>query len=330
MYHDYYHWQKTTTISALGSDPDGTYTGVNNKMPAKKLLITGSNGFLGSNLVQFFSQNKNFEIFSTSQKKSVLHDTKNFYQGNLQDLAFVKDLFSAIKPDLVINTVSLVNVDLCEEQPSLAYDITVRTTQNIAEAAEEQSSRLIYISTDHLFDGKKSMYTEDDIPAPVNEYGRTKLLAEQKTIQANPNAAIVRTNFFGWSPKGHTQTFGEWVYTNLKEQRPITLFTNYYFTPIEVHYLAEAIETVIGSEFFGIMNIAGSERCSKYEFGIRLAELAGFDKSIITPQEVSANSFKAPRQPDLSLSVKKFEQYYQKQIPGLDACLQRFLDSRNV
>lgn len=298
-------------------------------MPAKKLLITGSNGFLGSNLVQFFSQNKDFEVFSTSQRRSILHDARNFYQGDLQDRVFVKDLFSAIKPDLVINTVSLVNVDQCEEQPALAYNITVQTAQNAAQAANETGCRLFYISTDHLFDGKKSMYTEEDTPAPVNEYGKTKLLAEQKTLLAVPASTIIRTNFFGWSPRGHAPTFGEWVFTNLQEHKPMTLFTDYYFTPIEVTYLAEAIRTVSATDFSGIINIAGSERCSKYEFGMMLAEVAGLDSSHIRATRIAPDSFKARRQKDLSLSNRKFEEISHKKIPLLKENIQQFLKSRS-
>lgn len=297
-------------------------------MSAKRLLITGSNGFLGSNLIRFFSANREYHVFATSQRDSTCDLPENsFQQGDLSDPAFVQDLFSTIKPDLVINTVSLVNVDLCEEQPELAKKITVDTAHNVARASCREGSRLIYISTDHLFDGKKACYSEEDLPAPVNTYGKTKLMAEATTQQLLSDSVIIRTNFFGWSPRGHIQTFGEWVYSNLEQKRPMTLFTNYYFSPIEVHYLSEAIDLVLKSDFSGIVNIAGSERCSKFEFGLRLARLTGYDASIITPAEVSGTSFKAPRQPDLSLSVTKFENRYQVKSPGLDACLRRFLDS---
>jgi len=293
----------------------------------KKILITGSNGFLGSNLADFFSGHPNYQVFSTSQHLPVSAEAKTFFQGSLLDTGFVRNVFSATEPDIVINTVSLVNVDQCEEKPALAYDITVKTAGNLAAAAEEHKCRVCYISTDHLFDGKKPFYSEQDTPSPINEYGKTKLLAEQETMAGATDPVIIRTNFFGWSPRNHPPTFGEWLYDNLKEQRPMTLFTNYYFSPIEVHYLAEAIDLILKSDFSGIMNIAGSERCSKYEFGMRLARLTGFDASVITPAEVSGISFKAPRQPDLSLSVTKFEHRYQVKTPGLDACLRRFLDS---
>jgi dTDP-4-dehydrorhamnose reductase len=294
-----------------------------------KIIITGSNGFLGSNLVRYFSQKSKYRVFSTSQKRSVNPELNDFMQGNLLDPPFVDRLFSTIQPDIVINTVSLVNVDQCEENPELANAITVDTAENIAHASERYGCRLIYISTDHLFDGKKSMYTEEDIPAPVNIYGKTKLLAESRTLKHIADAVIVRTNFFGWSPPGHPPTFGEWMYNNLKEEKPMNLFTDYYFTPIEVTYLAEAIETVIMSDFSGIINIAGSERCSKYEFGMMLAKIAGIDAKTIIPTTVTEKSFKAPRQPDLSLSTMKFNRLYHKKIPGLRQNLERFLETRS-
>lgn len=295
-----------------------------------KILITGSNGFLGSNLVSHFSQKSKYRVFSTSQKRSVNPKLNDFIQGNLLDTSFVDYLFSTVQPDLIINTVSLVNVDQCEENPDLATAITVDTAENIAQASDRYGCRLIYISTDHLFGGKKSMYTEEDIPAPVNIYGKTKLLAEVRTLQHVADAVIVRTNFFGWSPPGHPPTFGEWMYNNLKEKKPMNLFTDYYFTPIEVTHLAEAIETVAASHVSGIINISGSERCSKYDFGIALAEECGFDSGPITPATIESASFKAPRQQDLSLSTEKFKNIFKKELPALHQSIKKFCRDRET
>jgi dTDP-4-dehydrorhamnose reductase len=294
----------------------------------KKILITGSNGFLGSNLVHYFSQQIGYQVFTTSQRASVDPGLSNFHEGSLLDKIFVNRLFSAIKPDLVINTVSLVNVDQCQEQPALAHKITVQTAENIAQVANRYGSRLIYISTDHLFDGKKSLYTEEDFPNPVNMYGITKLLAEKKNQQFDPGSIIVRTNFFGWSPKGHAPTFGEWLYNNLKEQIPMNLFTDYFFTPIEVTYLAEAIQTVAESNFSGIINIAGSERCSKYEFGIELAKICGFDPGHIHPTKIVPDSFKTPRQQDLTLSVEKFRKIFKMDLPNLHQSIEQSIGKK--
>jgi dTDP-4-dehydrorhamnose reductase len=109
----------------------------------------------------------------------------------------------------------------------------------------------------------------------------------------------------------------------------MNLFTDYYFTPIEVTYLAEAIQTVAESNFSGIINIAGSERCSKYEFGMMLAEITGFDSSLIRATQIAPDSFKARRQEDLSLSNRKYQEIFHKKIPLLKENIKRFLKNRS-
>jgi len=221
-----------------------------------------------------------------------------------------------------------VNLERCEEEPEYARKIAVNTAVNIARSAKDQGARLIFISTDHLFDGKSSMYSEEDVPAPVNVYGRMKLEAEEKVLQLVPGAAIVRTNFYGWSPPSHPATFGEWVYNSLKNRTPIKLFTNYYFTPIEVTHLAEALEEVARSSFCGIINIAGSERCSKYDFGIALSRVFGLDPSSITAGTMEVGAFKARRQQDLSISTEKYKRLFKKELPGLREGLLRFYKNK--
>lgn len=293
-----------------------------------KILITGSNGFLGSNLVRFFSAKQECEVYGTSHHPSYFPEIPNFTMGDLLDAGFVDNLFKDIRPDIVINTVSLANVDLCEEDPESAYELTVKTAKNVAQAAKRYKSRLIYISTDHLFQGDRPMYTEDDAPAPVNIYGKMKVKAESTSMQIYSNTVIVRTNFFGWSHSHHTQTFGEWLYNSLNKKISINLYTDYYFTPIEVTYLAEALETLALSDFTGIINIAGSERCSKYDFGIGMSKVFGLDPSVIHSGKIEINTFKAKRQKDLSLSTEKFRKIFGRKLPGMGESLRKFYETK--
>lgn len=244
------------------------------------------------------------------------------------DAAFVGQLLSTVKPDIIINTVGPVDLDKCERDSKLAYMLTVQTAENVAQSAQRYGAHLIYISTDHLFSGSRPMYLEEDEPAPQNVYGKMKLQAEARTLAIHPNTVIVRTNFYGWSPRHHPPTFGEWVYDSLRQRTTINLFTDYYFTPLEATHLAEALERVANSEFKGVINIASSERCSKYDFGIALAKVFNLDPSPIRPGTIDAAPFEAKRQRDLSLSTERFKRIFNQNLPTLHEGLQRFYENK--
>ena len=287
-----------------------------------RILVTGSTGFLGSNLICFFS-GRNYEVIGSSRRE-MNFDFEN-YAGDLSERRFTDRLVSSSSPDIIINTVSLANVDECERDPGYAYRIVVETAEKIAESAKEYGSDLVYISTDHLYDGRGSLYREEDELNPINEYGRLKKIAEDVTRSVYPGSMIVRTNFFGWSPPWHVNTFGEWMYENLKDQNEMNLFTDYYYTPIEVGHLAGIIEKVIGTDFSGTINIAGADRCSKYDFGIRMAELGDFDSSCIHPSTLAKSGLVSKRPGDLSLSTERLRTVFNIIPPGLDECILSFL-----
>ncbi|AGB02342.1 SDR family oxidoreductase [Methanoregula formicica] len=292
-----------------------------------KILITGANGFLGANLTRQFFNRPETSVILTSRNTPLwlVKDTMPFFPGNLLDERFVEKLLVKENPDIVINTVSLVNVDLCEENPDLARQITVDSARILAKAAKKTGSRMVHISTDQVFDGEKSFYTEEDMPNPINQYGKTKLEAEHQILRYLQDAMIIRTNFFGWSPCGHAPTFGEWVYQCLYERKVMQLFTNFYFSPIEVTSLAGTIDSLISTDFAGILHVCGSERCSKFDFGVQLAKETGFDPSSIVAYEMDSSTLRAKRPKDMSLSVKRCESLLHTRLPTLQESIEKFV-----
>ena len=292
-----------------------------------KLLITGCNGFLGSSLVKYFSK-INYDIIGTSLSKQTHHQFLHYISGDLSDKGFVNSLMSSFKPDIIINTVALVDLDLCEIQKNNSYKTNVQTAINLSDSLT-QNIHLIHISSDHLFDGKKSFYTEEDDPQPLNVYATTKFLAERECMIRHPNTTIIRTNIIGWSPPDHKNTFAEWIYYNLKDNLAINMFIDYFFTPIEVNIFSEVLGHIFVSNLRGILNVAGIERCSKYEFGILLAKLLGFDTSLIIPTKMDSYNFKANRPKDLSLSTNKFSENFNYKLPNLKESLISFNKNRS-
>lgn len=298
--------------------------------PAMKLLITGGNGLLGSNLIWYFSSMPGWDVVATSLNESACVPSCEFISGDLADPVFARRLLDETAPDVVINTVALVDIEKCENEPELAARVNITTAKNLAEALNGKGCRLIHVSTDHFFNGAKSFYTEDDSTGPVNNYGRSKLEAEGACLENHANTAVIRTNFYGWCRGAHRQTFGEWMYRSLRDRVPIKLFTDFYFTPIEVDHLAQAIETVSKSDFTGVINIAGSERVSKYDFGLAMAAVFGFSLENVVPMRLNAGAFSVQRPADLSLSTDKFVKIFGRELPDLKAGLKLFKETMST
>jgi dTDP-4-dehydrorhamnose reductase len=219
---------------------------------------------------------------------------------NLEDVNRLAIQLDEIAPDLVVHTAGLTSVDRCEEDPVGARHANAVLARNVAEATASRHIKLVHISTDHLFAGTRSGYREDDTPEPLNEYARSKLLAEEWVVQADPGALIVRTNFFGWSHAGR-QSFSDWIIYSLRAGKTITLFDDVYFTPILADTLATVSHRLVEHASGGIFNLVGDERVSKYEFAVRLAQAFDLPGTLIQRGKIRGAGLYAKRPSDMSL-----------------------------
>ena len=195
----------------------------------------------------------------------------------------------------------------------------------IANACKLMNIKFVHISTDHLFDGKNSFYHEDNPKSPLNIYGKTKDNAEEKILLENPQALIVRTNFFGWGTS-YRHSFSDWIIKSLRESSAIKLFSDVYFTPIHIEELVKIIHILIDKNKQGIFNVVSKERISKFEFGIKIANIFKYPLSLISPISVEDISLMAQRPKDMSLSTKKILDEINYQIKGIE---NQLLDLKN-
>lgn len=269
---------------------------------AKKLLIAGGSGLLGSNLAR--AARDGFEVSATYNRHRVVMPGCELVNLEVDRPEQVRDLFTRTRPDFVVNTIAVVNVDYCEEHPEEAWRINVAGAENIARAAKEVGATLIHISTDSVFDGRKGHYSEKDAVGPINVYARTKAAAEGRVRSCSDDCLIVRTAFYG---KGAVEGNGlaEWVETSLKEGRQIHGFTDVFFSPISARNLSQAILEMAGGGLTGTYHVAGSQRCSKYDFARQIALSLGYDPDLILPSVLSDAKLKAPRPKDISLDITK-------------------------
>jgi dTDP-4-dehydrorhamnose reductase len=221
-----------------------------------------------------------------------------------------------IKPDLVIHTVALTDVDRCEQESDLAQYINAELAQNVAQACGRLGIKLVHISTDHLFDGKKAFCTELDTVCPVNIYGKTKALAEELVLGACPYALVVRTNFYGWGPP-YRQSFSDWIIQSLSAGKPLNLFGDVFYTPILIDSLVQFSHELIRLDASGVFNLVGNDRISKYEFGIAVAKCFGLNRDLIKLTSMGDRQSLVRRPLDMSLCNKKYKNSISHIVNGL-------------
>ena len=176
-------------------------------------------------------------------------------------------------PDVVIHAGAYTDVDGAEREPARAMAINAEGTARVAQAAEQVGARLLYISTDYVFDGKKgSPYAEDDRPAPLNVYGRSKLAGEKEALAGCTNVLVVRTAWlYGNAGRNFVKTI-----MALADERPVLrVVADQHGCPTRAEDLAKAISALIGNEIQGILHVTNEGECSWYEFAQEIIRLSG-------------------------------------------------------
>lgn len=277
------------------------------EMAKERLLITGGSGFLGGNIAKMTA--KSFDVFATYNSHPNRIGECRFLPLDIRDKTQVVSVFNKIKPDLVIHTAGLVDVDYCESHPEEAVGVNVDGTRNVVMGTQGVGAKMIYISTDSVFDGKKGMYIEEDTPNPISVYAKTKLEGEKIVQQWLPSSIIIRTAFYGWHLINTSNlSLAEWIVNGLRGKRYLKMFTDVYFTPIFTNGLVKALVGMYRKEFSGIYHVGGGKRCSKFAFGQEIARTFGIDECYIQPSSIDDVGLGAPRPYDASLDNTKISQ----------------------
>ncbi|GAX60214.1 dTDP-4-dehydrorhamnose reductase [Candidatus Scalindua japonica] len=232
-----------------------------------KILITGSNGMLGTDLVDLFKNRK----ASLDPNPQVIEAPYEVLDITLEDK--VSGFISTQKPDIIVNCAAFTNVDKCETERGTAFNVNAVGPKYIVAAAKECGARLIHISTDFVFDGNGDRpYTEEDQTNPLSEYGRTKLEGE-KNIQSHCNSyLIVRTSWlFGHKGINFAATMLE-LSSKYKE---LSIVTDEIGSPTFTPDLAKALLTLINHKCEGIINVSNYGSCSRYEWAEYIFKVMG-------------------------------------------------------
>ncbi len=286
-----------------------------------RLLITGVTGLLGINLAWEALQ-AGHEIVGVG-RRALPQAPFRVLSLDLAVPGAAEAAFRIARPDAVVHTAALADLDACERQPALAARLNAELPGEIAALAAREGIPLVHISTDAVFDGQRGDYTEDDAPHPLSVYARTKLAGERAVQQTNPAAAVLRVNFFGWSLSGR-RSLAEWFLNNLQEGRTVRGFTDVVFCPLLANHLASLILAVLEHRLHGLYH-ALSPRClSKYAFGVALAEQFGYDAAHIQPASVAEAGLAARRAHNLALRSDKLARALKRPLPSWEDGLAAF------
>lgn len=287
------------------------------------MLITGVSGLLGSNLA--FCLKDAYDIVGVYYEHKVDIGGIRVVNADLTDKNHVHELMKKTNPDIVIHSAAQADVDACEEYPEEARRINVSGTQNLIEQMNGAEPKLIFISTDLVYDGIKGDFTEEDPVNPLNCYGETKREAEKEVIKKK-NALILRTNFFGWNVRNRVKySLGELTIHELTQNKEMCGFTDCHFSSIYTFELAKLLDLAIKKNLSGIYNCASSSSMSKYEFVTGIANRLNFKQDLIKPISIDDFDFKAKRSKNLSLNVSKFENDINSVIPSIEESIDHFV-----
>lgn len=292
-----------------------------------RIGITGASGMLGTSLVSHLS--KRHDMFATSRGKGIEGQNIEWNCFDLTNAALLNQWLEEVRPDMIIHCAAIINVDACEDNVEIATRLHVETTKIIANYLDANNGRLIYISTDSVFDGKKQdPYSEGDIPNPINAYAKTKVAGEKVTLSIK-NGLALRVNIIGWTQEGRT-SFAEWMLKSLIDSTPLNLFHDVYFSPLTVEELSLIIEKIIYNPIFGLYHCASSDSISKYDFGKKMAEIFQLSDSNISRVSVDEMHFRAKRPKNMALNSDKLSDQLKYDIPDAVDSIVRMKNQYNI
>ena len=284
----------------------------------ERILVTGATGLLGRQLVEVLS--KKYEVIPTYHAGAMRPDSVRM---DIVDRDMVFRVIGEMRPWAVVHSAAETDVDKCETNKEWAWSVNVGGTSIIAEGCVKVGAKLIYISTDYVFDGARGLYREDDRPNPLNYYGLTKLRGEESVRRTCPSYVVARTSvLYGWHPK--RLNFATWVINSLRSGKRISVVDDHYNSPTLADSLAEGILEVVGRDVGGFFHVCGKERISRYEFAIRIADIFGLDKSLIARARMDdLKAWIARRPRDSSLCVERAERELGVDLLSVDEGLRR-------
>ena len=273
-------------------------------------LILGSTGMLGQAIMKVF-RDKGKKVLGLSRRNAEICI-------DIQDDELLLKKLDELKPKYIINTIAIVNLEYCEQNPGHSYNVNSRVSAILSNYCANHKIKYIFISTDHYYNDQNQLkHTEEEPIYLINEYARSKYLGEILTL-INKESLVIRTNIVGFRKQVSRPTFVEWVIKALKNAEKVTMFDDFYTSSIDVMSFSEALYQLIETGASGIYNLASSEVFSKAQFIKALAEKLNLDLKHARVGSVIDKQHNIKRNTCLGLDVSKVEKLLETTLPTLN------------
>ncbi len=273
-----------------------------------KILVTGSNGLLGQKLVHKLKKDSTVTLIATARGKNRLKDGKGYTYFPL-DITVEKEvaaICAAEKPDVIIHTAAMTNVDACEVDKEGAELLNVTAVQYLLTACAKNNIHLVHLSTDFIFDGEDGPYDEQAEAKPLSFYGETKLDAEKLILESDVKAAILRTVLvFGVAEEMSRSNIVLWAKGALESGKKLTVVDDQFRTPTLAEDLADGCILAAKQKATGIYNISGADFMSVLQLVQRVGKTYHLDVSLVEPVSSSTLNQAAKRPPKTGFVLDK-------------------------
>ncbi len=280
-----------------------------------RIFVTGGSGMLGHTFMRL--ARGTHDVWGSYLTFPVTIAGCHMLPLDLENTRGIKECMTAARPEAVIHTAALTDVDACEKDPIRADRINGKATRDLARIASELGILFVYISTDYVFDGKKGSYKETDAPCPINAYGMSKLSGEEAVREECPEGLVIRTSIFGYNVQPKTGV-AEYVINSLKNGKRLARFTDQFSTPIYTGDLSRVILNLLDRRATGMFHVGGGERISRFDFAVKVARAFALSTELVRPAPFVPLQGLAQRPVDTSLSSDKVEAYLKDCLPEVE------------
>ncbi len=272
-----------------------------------RVLVTGAHGLLGQKLCELLDAEPGSELIATGRGPSRLELRQGSYKTlDVTDEAAVHQVIRQTRPDVVIHTAAMTQVDQCETDQDACWLNNVTAVRFVADACNQTGAQLIHLSTDFVFDGTHGPLDETATPNPISHYGKSKLESEHEVEKLKTPWTIIRTVLvYGVTKDQSRSNIVLWVKRSLEEGKTIRVVTDQYRTPTLAEDLAVGCLLAAKKKATGLYHISGDEMMTPYEIALRVADHFGLDQNLI--RETNSTEFRQPaaRPPKTGFIIEK-------------------------